>query len=46
MKKIDKKKLNKKTSAKMNTVKAFGCTCGTLGKGWRATSIDSQPWPW
>ena len=47
MKKINKKRLNKKSSTKMNTVKAFAsCDCGTWGKGLRGTSIDSQPWPW
>lgn len=46
MKKLNKKNLNKKSSAKMNTVKAYGCKCGTLDKGWRGVSIDSQPWPW
>ena len=35
----DKKRLNKKSSTKMNTVKAFAeCDCGT--------AVKSQPWPW
>ncbi|MBR5659901.1 MAG: hypothetical protein IKX10_10950 [Lachnospiraceae bacterium] len=47
MKKINKKKLNKKSSSKMNNVKAFAsCDCGFWGKGAYGTAIDSQPWPW
>ena len=46
MKKITKKKLNKKSSTKMNTVKAYACTCKKGGKGWRGIDVDSNPWPW
>ena len=47
MKKIEKKKLNKKATTKMNTVKAYaGCKCWIFGIGWRGILLDSQPWPW
>ena len=43
----DKKRLNKKSSTKMNTGKAFAeCDCGWAKIGSRDTAVKSQPWPW
>lgn len=38
--KTNKKKLVKKPAAKMNTVKAYGCSCGKLYAGQYSSYLD------